>query len=157
MGSQPRRVCVTLENRLESMDLGEEIARCVAGTAAFDEDEQHRISMAVRECVINAFKHGNCSDVRKKIEVDFTLLADRLVVAVRDEGKGFSLNQLPDPLADERLLATSGRGIFLMRCFMDDLRVVSGPDGGTVVTMTKRLPSNHKPTAAAETTKERQP
>lgn len=146
-----------LESKLESMDLGEEVARQVAGTAGFDEDERHRISMAVREALINALKHGNGLNAAKKIGLNFTLLGDRLLVAISDEGKGFSWDDIPDPLADERLLATSGRGIFLMRCFMDDVEFGLGRKGGTVVTMTKLFSNNHKPAAGLSAEKEKSP
>lgn len=156
MSSEPRRVEVTLETRIESMDLGEEVARRVAFTAGFDEDEQHKICMAVRECLINALQHGNRRDLRKPIGLSFWLHSDHLVVQVRDQGKGFDLAAVPDPLADDHLLKTSGRGLFLVRCFMDELRVENGHGGGAVVTMIKRYSSNHNGANSSAGEKERQ-
>jgi serine/threonine-protein kinase RsbW len=151
MSEQSRRVRVTLESRIESVDLGEELARGVAGAAGFDEDEQYKLSMAVREVLINALEHGNRGDLNKPIGLGFSLLNDRLVVEVHDEGKGFDISQVPDPRQDECLLKTSGRGLFLVRCFADDLRVKAGNNGGATVLITKRYTNNSGSKSAKET------
>ncbi len=156
MNQEARRVNVTLETKIECMDLGEEVARRVAMAAGFDEDEQHKICMAVRECLINALQHGNRQDPRKPIGLSFVLHPDRLVVQIRDRGRGFTLSAVADPLAEKHLMKSSGRGLFLVRCFMDELQVESGRNGGTVVTMTKRYSSNHNGQVGAEVEKERQ-
>ena len=157
MGKAARCVTVTLENRVESMDVGEEIAHRLAGSAGFDEDERHKIGMSVRECLINALQHGNRGDTSKKIELRIALHSDRMEVQVTDQGRGFNPAAVPDPLADEGLLKTSGRGIYLVRCFMDDLKVESGRNGGTVVTLTKRYsPNNNGKAPGWKGEKERQ-
>jgi serine/threonine-protein kinase RsbW len=96
--------------------------------------------MAVREGVINAYNYGNQQDRRKKILMTVELDPDKLVVKVLDEGKGFELTEVPDPLAEENLLRTSGRGLFLMKAFMDEFDVKSGPNGGAELIMVKHLP-----------------
>lgn len=156
MSAEPRRVEVTLESKVESMDLGEELARQVAGAAGFNEDERYKISMAVRECLINALQHGNRGDARKEIGLSFALHSDRLVVQVRDQGPGFSLATVPNPLTDDQLLKSSGRGLFLVRCFMDDLQVECRCAGGSMVTMTKLYSSNHRGAAGLKAEKEKQ-
>ena len=155
MSRQPRRVDATLESKVESIDLGEDLARQVAGSAGFDDDEQYKISMAVRECIINALKHGNRGDESKQVQVNFSLQPDRLVVQVGDQGSGFDLEDVPDPLANDNLLRTSGRGLFLVRCFMDELRVETGEAGGAVVTMSKKYSSNHDKSAESKVEKEK--
>jgi serine/threonine-protein kinase RsbW len=70
--------------------------------------------------------------------VDLTV--DKMIIHVLDEGPGFKLIDVPDPLAEENLLSTSGRGIFLMRAFMDEFDVVSGNTGGAEIVMSKKLP-----------------
>lgn len=155
MTPESRRVAVTLESKVECMDLGEEVARRVAWTAGFDGDEQHKVGMAVRECLINALQHGNRRDPRKAIGLTFWLHPDRLVVQVHDQGEGFKLAEVPDPLAEEHLMKSSGRGLFLVRCFMDELQVENSREGGAVVTMSKRFSSNHKEKAGAEIKKEK--
>src|SRR5579864_3103385 len=114
---------LTLESTLESVETAEEVAHRVSMEAGFDEEEQHKIEMAVHESVINAVAHGNKLDTRKKVHVRFELSRDRLEIRIRDEGSGLDLSRIPDPLAVENLLRVSGRGIFLIRTFMDEMRV----------------------------------
>ena len=99
--------------------------------------------MAVRECVINAITHGNKSDATKKVVVDFSVEPHGthrdLVVAVRDQGAGFEASDVMNPLAPENILNTSGRGIFLVRQFMDDVTLRRLREGGTEVRMLKHL------------------
>jgi len=75
------------------------------------------------------------------------LTPEKMIIHVLDEGKGFDLSQVPDPLAQENLLSTSGRGIFLMRAFMDEFDVVPGRTGGAEIIMSKRLPTTSGPAA----------
>lgn len=140
MTSTAQRIEVTLETLLDSVDLAESIVKRVAEASGFEEDDVHKIGMAVREGVINAYNYGNQHDRRKKIRIIVELEPDKMTVHVLDEGKGFELTEVPDPLAEENLLRTSGRGIFLMRAFMDDLTVRRGPAGGAELVMSKRLP-----------------
>jgi serine/threonine-protein kinase RsbW len=97
--------------------------------------------MSVREGVINAFHYGNQERPEKKIHLAVDLTEEKMVIHVMDEGKGFKLEDVPDPLAEENLLSTSGRGIFLMRTFMDEFDVVPGRTGGAELIMTKKIPS----------------
>jgi serine/threonine-protein kinase RsbW len=101
------------------------------------------VGVAVRESVINAIKHGNAGDERKRVHVEFTPLdVDRpagISIRVRDEGPGFDPDALPDPLAPENMLKSSGRGIFLIRSFMDELVLRRAPEGGMEVFMVKRV------------------
>src|SRR5258708_20836650 len=97
--------------------------------------------MAVHESLINAIEHGNKRDANKHIQLRYEIFNDRLEIRVRDEGKGFDPNRLADPCAPENLLNISGRGIFLIRTFMDEFRVEKTEGAGTEVTMVKRLSS----------------
>lgn len=144
MARKPERLDVTLDTRLESVDLAESLVMRAAEEAGFAEDEVHKIGMAVREGVINAYNYGNCQDCEKKIQLTVELDAGKLIVHVLDEGCGFDLEDVPDPLAEENLLRTSGRGLFLMRAFMDDLAVHRRPRGGADLVLSKNLP-NHRP------------
>jgi serine/threonine-protein kinase RsbW len=134
---------VVLESDLKNVEVAEEVARRVSHTAGFDEEDQHRIDMAVHESVINAIWHGNKNDPRKHVRLRFEIYSDRLEIRIRDQGNGYDPSQLPDPLAEENLLNVSGRGIFLIRTFMDEYRVESIAGVGTEVILVKRLSSNN--------------
>jgi serine/threonine-protein kinase RsbW len=141
MAKNAQRIEVTLETLLDSVDLAEEIVLRVASASGFDEDSCHKIGMSVREAVINAYSYGNRQERGRKIVMIIELEECKLVVHILDEGKSFSLADVPDPLAEENLLRTSGRGIFLMRAFMDEFDVQRGPDGGTELIMSKWFPN----------------
>jgi serine/threonine-protein kinase RsbW len=110
--------------------------------AGLDEEALHWVGVAVRESVINAIKHGNKGDELKQVHVEFTRLDGRpsgLLIRVRDEGPGFDPETVSDPLAPENLLKASGRGIFLIRSFMDEMVLQRAPQGGMEVVMVKRV------------------
>src|SRR6201993_4947591 len=131
---------VVLDTQVESVNLAEEMCLRVAEAAGFDEEMCYRIGMSVREGVINAFHYGNEERPEKKIHLALDLTPEKMIIHVLDEGKGFDLGAVPDPLAEENLLSTSGRGIFLMRAFMDEFEVVPGRTGGAEIIMSKKLP-----------------
>src|SRR5579862_3072852 len=140
MAPDTKHLEVTLDTHVESVNLAEEMCVRVAEAAGFNEDECYRIGMSVREGVINAFHYGNQEKPEKKIHLAIELTGERMVIHVMDEGKGFRLKDVPDPLAEENLLSTSGRGIFLMKAFMDEFDVITAPNGGAEIVMSKRLP-----------------
>ena len=114
----------------------------VGRMSGLDEDAIHWVSVAVRESVINAIKHGNAQDASKRVHVEFTPLDGEqpgIAIRVRDEGCGFDPAALPDPLAPENILKSTGRGIFLIRTFMDELVLQRAPQGGMEVMMVKRV------------------
>jgi serine/threonine-protein kinase RsbW len=95
----------------------------------------------LRESVVDAMRHGNGNDRLKRVHVELATLADGtsgVWIRVRDEGPGFDPNDLPDPLAPENLLKSSGRGIFLIRSFMDELIMRRAAEGGMEMVMVKR-------------------
>ena len=127
------------------LDLVQVVGDHIARGLGLDEESIHWIGVAVRESVINAIKHGNQSNAAKHVFVEFeTDLVDRspaLIIRVRDQGVGFDPETLADPMAPENLLKSSGRGIFLIRSFMDDVRLQRAPEGGMEILMTKRVQS----------------
>ncbi len=131
-------------SRFEMLDLVQIVVDHIGRIVEMDEDAIVWMEVAVRESVINAIKHGNRHDVSKHVFVEFKLLpAERpteLVIRIRDQGEGFDASELPDPLAPENLLKSSGRGIFFMRNFMDEVDINRAPVGGTEVRMLKKLP-----------------
>jgi len=138
MPSKPQRIEVILETLIESITLAEEIAVRVAVTGGFDEDDQYKIGLAVHEAVMNAFQYGNEQQRERKISVLFELFPEKLVVHVTDQGAGFELADVPDPREDENVLGHSGRGVLLMKAFMDEFNVQAGAAGGAEVVMAKR-------------------
>ena len=129
----------TLDSTLESVDQAEAIAIREAKEAGFDDEEQHQIGMAVRECTVNAVVHGNRYSSKKKVHLDIERSKESLTVLIGDEGEGFDMTSLPDPLAPENLLRQSGRGILLVRAFMDEFDLHPRAGGGTEVRLVKNL------------------
>ena len=127
----------------EMLDFVQVVSDHVGQTLGLDDDTQHYVGVAIRECVINAIMHGNRNDSSKHVFVEFSTANaphSVLTIRVRDQGEGFDPDTLADPLAPENLLKASGRGIFLIRSFMDDVQLRSAPEGGMEVRMVKRLP-----------------
>jgi serine/threonine-protein kinase RsbW len=137
----PRTVRLEIASRFEMLDMVQTVLTQVSGLLGFDEDAAHYMSVAVRESVVNAIKHGNRLDESKRVELDFVLRREALEVLVRDQGSGFDPDTVPNPIAEENLLKPEGRGIFFMRSFMDEVSYTFPAPGGTVVRMVKRLPS----------------
>jgi serine/threonine-protein kinase RsbW len=125
------------------LDLVQAVGDRVSALAGLDEEAVHWVSVAVRESVINAIKHGNREDRRKHVTVEFNLTPRtdprEFIVQVLDEGEGFDPESIANPLDPENMLKASGRGIFFMRNFMDDVTIARRPEGGMVVRMRKKL------------------
>jgi serine/threonine-protein kinase RsbW len=132
------RVSYTLDSTLETVNSAETTASRIATEAGFDDDEVMKISMAVREAAVNAVLHGNAYDPGKKVTLAFERTGRDLVITIRDQGKGIDLNAIPDPLAPENLLKTSGRGIFLIRSFMDEVEIHPS-QAGTEIKLVKHV------------------
>ena len=127
----------------EMLDMVQMVSDQIGRGLRFDEDALTWMEVAVRESVINAIKHGNRHDRAKQVTVEFTTgpapSPEQLVIVVRDQGQGFDPDGIADPLAPENLLKSSGRGIFFMRSFMDDVRLRRRPEGGMEVRLVKHL------------------
>lgn len=128
-----------LDSTLESVDVAEEAVLHEAREIGFDEDDLHRIGMSVRECMVNAVVHGNRYNARKKVRLTVTRAPDRLAIVIADDGEGFDMSSLPDPLANENLLRHSGRGLLLIQAFMDEFQIRAREPKGTEVKMVKYL------------------
>jgi len=133
------KIQTTLDSALESADKAEELVLKEAAKLGLDEDDQNQVGMAVRECTVNAIVHGNRYNKNKKVHLQIERTEQELTVTIGDEGQGFDMNSLPDPLAPENLLRQSGRGLMLARAFMDDFDLHPRAGGGTEVCMVKRL------------------
>ena len=136
-----KTVPLEFHSSFDMLDFVQLVSDHIGRRAGLDDEAIHWVGVAVRESVINAIKHGNANDERKRVHVEFTPLdqgAPGLAIRVRDEGPGFDPTCLPDCLAPENLLKSSGRGIFLIRSFMDELVLQRAPEGGMEVRMVKR-------------------
>jgi serine/threonine-protein kinase RsbW len=138
MPSKPQRIEVVLETLIESITLAEEVGVRVAATTGFDDDDQYKIGLAIHEAVMNAYQYGNEQQREKKIKLLFEIFPEKLVIHVTDEGCGFQLADVPDPRDDENMLGDSGRGVLLMKAFMDEFDVLVSDGGCAEVVMAKR-------------------
>ena len=136
-----KRVSYTLDSTLDSVNHAESKAHEVAARAGFNEDDQYNIAMAVREAAVNAVLHGNARDPQKKFFVVYETTEDALVITITDQGPGMDPSSLPDPLAPENLMKGSGRGIFLIRAFMDEVKI-RNTNPGTEITLIKHTGRN---------------
>ena len=126
-----------LESTLESVDSAEQTVISEAEALGFDEDDLHRVGIALRECMVNAVVHGNRYNARKKVYLKVIRTPESLTIVIGDEGDGFDPTAVPDPLAGENLLRGSGRGVMLMQAFMDEFQISKRSPQGTEVKMVK--------------------
>ena len=136
--SQSRTVKLDISSRFEMLEMVDTVLTHLSGMLQFDEDAAHNMSVAVRESVVNAIKHGNQGDESKRVTVVLTAQSNALEVRVQDQGAGFDPESVPNPIAEENLLKAYGRGIFFMRNFMDEVSYSFPARGGTVVRMLKK-------------------
>jgi serine/threonine-protein kinase RsbW len=144
MNSDPHRVVrLQIRSTFEMLDFVQTVSDELGQMYGLDEEAVHWVGVAVRESVINAIKHGNREDLTKTVTIEFTLDAadspSEMVVRVADEGEGFEVQEVANPLDPENILKSSGRGIFFMRSFMDDVQLRRIPQGGMEVRMVKKL------------------
>ena len=138
--TQARTVRIDIASRFEMLEMVQTVLTHVTSMLHLDDDSAHYVSVAIRESVVNAIKHGNRGDTAKRVAVEFLLHPGALEVTVQDEGPGFDPGLVPSPLEEENLLKADGRGIFFMRSFMDEVSYAFPTRGGTVVRMVKKLP-----------------
>ena len=129
-----------LDSSLEAVDTGEDSVLKEAQSLGFDEEDQHRIGISVRECLVNAVVHGNAYNSRKKVHLGVNRTDKGLEILIGDEGDHFDPAMLPDPTESENLLRSSGRGLLLMRAFMDEVEVRPRTPQGTEVRLVKYTP-----------------
>jgi serine/threonine-protein kinase RsbW len=121
------------DSTLESVDAAEALVLDVAQKSGFLEEDLHKIGMAVREAMVNAVVHGNRYNLKKKVHFTVSSGDESLAVTIVDEGEGFEPADLPDPLSEENLLRQSGRGLLLIKAFVDEFEMQKAPPLGTEV------------------------
>jgi serine/threonine-protein kinase RsbW len=143
MDTRVNEIDISISSVLDNLDLIQVLTDNLTRFMHFDEDSAHWIGMSVREAVTNAIQHGNKLDAEKKVDISFRIQPDRVLILVRDQGDGFNASDIPNPLDSDNLLKPSGRGIFYMRTFMDEVEFRSLGEGGTEVRMMKALHSKN--------------
>jgi serine/threonine-protein kinase RsbW len=137
-----KTVEITLETAWQTIDLAQAISEGVAESAGFEEDDIHKIAMSVREGIINAIHYGNRMQRGKSVFLKFIFEPERLVIRMIDQGRGFEANHVEDPLAEENLLKTSGRGLLIVQAFMDEMQIGQHSNGGAELMMAKDYPKD---------------
>lgn len=146
MGADQPHVQLVIGSQFENIELVQVVVEESLRKLELDEETAHSISLAVREAVANAIKHGNQQNPDKSVEIDFGVDEGEVVIEVSDQGAGFDPERVRDPLEPDNLLRPNGRGLLFMNSFMDDIGYSFKPEGGTKVTLRKRLAS--APTAS---------
>lgn len=139
MPPEETQVRISVGSHFEHIDLIQVVVDDALARLGLDDDSRHWVGIAIREAVANAIKHGNRQDPEKEVDVELAIAGDEAVIRVHDSGDGFDPGKVRDPLAPENLLKPNGRGIFYMKSFMDEIEYSDRPEGGTVVTLRKRI------------------
>ena len=132
-------VRMSLSSRFENIEMAQHLCGKLLEGREVSEETKHWILMALREGLANAIKHGNSQNLSKRVHVEMRVEDETLQIRIRDEGSGFDPEKVSDPLAPENRLKTSGRGIFYMKTFMDDVRFGRHEAGGMEIVLTKNL------------------
>lgn len=118
-----------IESDPNKLIIVEEFVNYFAKDLRIDDDKIPGIILAVTEATTNAIIHANKSEINKLVKIAAFIENNSLVIKIKDEGKGFDPSKIPDPTAPENLLKDSGRGIYLMKVYMDELKYEVQPDG----------------------------
>ena len=121
---------IVINSDLDQARQLEEVMLSEVSEQGFSDAEVFAIKLALEEAFANAIKHGNCFDQTKKVQIEYNVDAQQACFSISDDGPGFEPCGVPDPTADENLEIPSGRGLMLMRAYMDE--VVYNETGNTV-------------------------
>jgi serine/threonine-protein kinase RsbW len=135
-----REAQLQLLSSYENIELAQRLLVELCSSAHIEEETTYWAGMALREALANAIKHGNKLNPEKRVFIHMRLRpGGELQIDVEDEGDGFDPTLLVDPTSPDNLLRASGRGVFYMRQFMDEVRFAAGERGGTRIELIKRL------------------
>ncbi len=137
-------VKISVPSVIGLVDLVHGAAERMAEIAGFEEEDSLSVALAVREAVINAIKHGNRSNPDLTVDVTLTADDEGIRVQVRDQGNGFDPSCAPDPTSDENRLKPSGRGLLLVRAFVDAVGFRFDQGRGMEVTLIKKRRSKRE-------------
>jgi serine/threonine-protein kinase RsbW len=137
-----RSFSLTIPSRLDALDAVHAVIEQASREYKLTEETAYWIELSICESMINAIRHGNKCDPSKNATLKISSDGTEVVVIVEDEGPGFSFDQLADPTDAANLLKPSGRGILIIRSFMDEVNLSHREGGGSRLRMVKRLPEN---------------
>jgi serine/threonine-protein kinase RsbW len=137
---ETRDLHLELGSTLDSADAAELIVQRLAEEYGYPAEQVEHLGMAARESVVNAIVHGNGYSKQKKVHFSVIVNTDKITMTVRDEGAGFDPREVPDPLTEGNILKGSGRGLLLIRAFVDSMEIRAGQPNGTEVVMVKLAP-----------------
>jgi serine/threonine-protein kinase RsbW len=135
---------MSLSSRFENIEMAQHLCGKLLEGWDLSEETTHWILMALREALANAIKHGNAQDLDKRVHLEMDVTDHTLTIRIRDEGAGFDPEAVVDPLAPENRFKTSGRGIFYMKTFMDEVRFRQMDGGGMELVLKKDLEEKQK-------------
>ena len=140
MGARPHSsetVHLTIPSRLEELAQVHALLEELGQRHGMDEDYVNSLLIAVIEAGTNAVQHGNMFADDKVVKFEVTVDPGNVHVRVDDHGRGFDPSRVANPTEGEQLLSPHGRGLFLMRQLMDEVKFETGPEHGTTVFLRK--------------------
>lgn len=140
----PRTFALTIPSRLEEMHAVHTLIGEAVKEYNLSEELAHWLELTISESMINAIQHGNCCDPSKKATLKISSNGDKLEIIVEDQGKGFALDTVADPTDAANLLKPCGRGILIIRSFMDEVDLSRSEGGGSRLRMVKKIAGNSR-------------
>jgi serine/threonine-protein kinase RsbW len=141
---EPRSFELTIPSRLEEMEAVHALIAEAVREYKLSDEMAHWIELTISESMINAIQHGNKSDPAKNATLKISSTGDSIEIIVEDQGTGFTLDKIADPTDTANLLKPSGRGILIIRSFMDEVDLTEREGGGCRLRMVKKLPGDNR-------------
>src|SRR3989449_10706905 len=138
----PRSFALTIPSRLEEMEAVHELIEQAVTEYKLSDELAHWIELTISESMINAIQHGNKADPAKQATLKISSMGDNIEIIVEDQGCGFKLDKVADPTDTANLLKPSGRGILIIRSFMDEVDLTQNEAGGCRLRMVKKIRGN---------------
>jgi serine/threonine-protein kinase RsbW len=139
---EPRRFELTIPSRLEEMEAVHRVIQQAISEYSLTDELAHWIELSISESMINAIQHGNKADPAKEATLKISSDGDAIEIIVEDQGRGFKLDNIADPTDTANLLKPSGRGILIIRSFMDEVDLSQREGGGCRLRMVKKIRGN---------------
>jgi len=140
--NSPRRFELTIPSRLEEMEAVHKLIQEAIKEYKLSDELAHWIELTISESMINAIQHGNQADPAKKATLKISCNGEHIEIIVEDQGRGFTFDKVADPTDIANLLKPSGRGILIIRSFMDEVDLSQREGGGCRLRMVKKIRGN---------------